>query len=134
MTNRVQREFERAANRLAEIWSYVVAVVAFVLIIPLSLWFAWSRHPNGVEVMYSVAETISCVSWGFTFVSMLQLNRSLRRLGLSGTDAKSLFSGSRPANSDELTAWKWGWRFMYGIIAVLVCMMALPAISWFTGK
>jgi len=134
MTSGSQREFERPANRFFEIWSYGFALVAFVLIIPLSLWFAWSRHVSVVEVAYSVVETLFCFSSALVLVSLLRFQRSLRRLGLSGVEAKMLLSGSRPSDPDELLVWKWAWRFMYGIITGLACMMALPAISWLTGK
>jgi hypothetical protein len=100
----------------------------------MTLWFAWTHHLSAVDVIYSAVATLLCASWALALVSTLQVHRSLRNLGLSGTEAKTLFSGSRPTDPDELIAWKWGWRFMYGIIAALVCMMALPAISWLTSK
>jgi hypothetical protein len=134
MATEIRREFERVVGGFARIWTYWVALIGFLIVIPLSLWFAWNHHLSGVEALYSVIETVFCLSWGFVLVSTLQVHRAIRRLGISGQEAKTLFSGTRPTDPDELIAWKWGWRFMYGIIAGLLCMMALPATAWLTGK
>ena len=45
-----------------------------------------------------------------------------------------LFSGPRPDNPDEHRAWKWGWHFMYAVLAVLLSMIAFPVTAWLTGK
>ena len=134
MATEIRRELERTLGGFTRIWTYLVALIGFAIVIPLTLWFAWAHRLTASEVLYSVVETVFCLSWGFVLVSMLQVHRSLRRLGLSGTEAKMLLSGTRPRDPDELLLWKWAWRFMYGIIATLACMMALPAISWITGK
>jgi hypothetical protein len=134
MASEIRPEFERVVGGFARIWTYCVALIGFLIVIPLSLWFAWNHHLSEVEALYSVIETVFCLSWGFVLVSTLQVHRAIRRLGISGEEAKTLFSGTRPADPDELTAWKWGWRFMYAIIATLFCMMALPATAWLTGK
>jgi hypothetical protein len=134
MASDIQREFERVFGGFARIWSYLVALTGFLVVIPLSLWFAWNHHFTGVEALYPVIETVFCLSWGFALISALQVHRALRKLGVSGEEAKTLFSGTRPTDPDELVAWKWGWRFMYAIIGSLVCMFALPATSWLTGK
>ncbi|HTX14414.1 MAG TPA: hypothetical protein VMD77_03885 [Candidatus Baltobacteraceae bacterium] len=128
------REIERALGGFVRAWSYLVALAGFLVVIPLSLWFAWNHRLAGVDALYSVIGTVFCASWAFATVSMLQVHRAIRRLGLSGEEAKMLFSGSRPTDPDELIAWKWGWRFMYGIIAGLICMLAISAISLLTGK
>ena len=134
MASEIRREFERVVGGFARIWTYCVALIGFLIVIPLSLWFAWNRHLSGVEALYSIIETVFCLSWGFVLVSTLQVHRAIRRLGISGEEAKTLFSGTRPNDPDELIAWKWGWRFMYAVIAGLLCMMALPATAWLTGK
>ena len=126
MATEIRREFERTLGGFVRIWSYLVALTGFLIVIPLTLWFAWNHHLAEVEALYSVIETVFCLSWGFVLVSTLQVHRAIRRLGISGEEAKTLFSRTRPADPDELIAWKWGWRFMYAIIATLVCMLALP--------
>lgn len=134
MASDIRREFERVVGGFAGIWTYLVALTGFLVVIPLSLWFAWAHRLTPTNALYSVIETAFCVSWGFVLVSTLQVHRAIRKLGLSGNEAKSLFSGTRPADPDELAAWRWGWRFVCGIIATLVCMMALPTTAWLTGK
>ena len=134
MASEIRREFERVAGGFARTWTYLAAAVGFLIVIPVSLWFAWNHRLNGVESLYSVIETVFCVAWGFVLVSTLQVYRAIRRLGISGEEAKTLFSGTRPVDPDELVAWKWGWRFMYAIIGTILCMMAIPATAWLTGK
>ncbi len=134
MASDIRREFERVVGGFARIWTYLAALTGFLVVIPLTLWFAWAHRLTAAGALYPVIETVFCVSWGFVLVSTLQVHRAIRKLGLSGNEAKILFSGTRPADPDELVAWKWGWRFMYAIIATLVCMMALPATAWLTGK
>lgn len=134
MATETRRELERALGGIARSWAYFAALTGLLVVIPLSLWFAWNHHLTGSEALYSVIETLFCLSWGFVLVSMLQIHRAIRRLGISGEEAKTLFSGTRPTDPDELIAWKWGWRFMYAIIAALVCMLALPATAWLAGK
>ena len=134
MATEVRRVERALGGGFARIWLYLVALTGFLVVIPLSLWFAWNHHLTGVEALYSVIETVGCLSWGFVLVSTQQVHRALRRLGVSGEGAKTLFSGTRPTDPDELVAWKWGWRFMYAIIAAFVCMLALPATAWLTGK
>ena len=58
-----------------------------------------------VEALYSVIETVFCLSWGFVLVSTLQVHRAIRRLGINGEEAKTLYSGTRPIDPDELIAW-----------------------------
>jgi hypothetical protein len=60
--------------------------------------------------------------------------RSLRKLGLNGQDRLRLFSGPRPDDPDELRAWQLGWHFMYAVVAVMVCMIAIPIASWLSSK
>jgi hypothetical protein len=134
MWREIPREFERAAGGFARICIYLAALTGFLVVVPMSLWSAWGHHLTLIDALYSAIVTVFCASWGFALVSMLQIHRAIRKLGLSGNEAKSLFSGTRPIDPDELAAWRWGWRFMYAIIATLVCMMALPATAWLTGK
>jgi hypothetical protein len=134
MATEIRRELERVVGGFTRIWTYLVALIGFLVVIPLSLWSAWSHRLTPVEALYSIIDTMICACWGLALVSTLQVHRAIRRLGISGEEAKTLFSGTRPTDPDELIVWKWGWRFMYAIIAGLLCMMALPATAWLTGK
>jgi hypothetical protein len=103
----------------------------FLVVIPLTLWFAWARQS---AIANSIAVSLFCLSFAWVLVSLLQLNRGLRRLGLGPEGRTRLFSGPRPDDPDELRAWRWGWQFMYAVLAVLLCMVAIPVTSWLSGK
>jgi hypothetical protein len=131
MGDQLKSKFEQAMAALVTAVSGLSILLAFLVVIPLTLWFAWAHQKSDV---YSILITLFCLSFAWTFVSMLGCYRSLRQLGLSGEGRMRLFSGARPDDPDELCAWKWGWHFVYAIIAVLLCIFALPATSWLTGK
>jgi hypothetical protein len=114
----------RAINRLT-------VVVGFFIVIPLTLWFAWVGHSS---IAYSIAQSLFCLSFGWLLISLLQLQRNLRKLGLGPEGRTRLFSGQRPDDPDELRAWQLGWQFMFAVLAVLVCMIAIPVTAWLSGK
>ena len=116
--------FARATTRLT-------ALLGFLVVIPLTLWFAWADHS---AIAYSIAQSLFCVSFAWGLISLLQLQRNLRKLGLDSEGTTQLFSGPRPDDRDELRAWQWGWQFMYAVIAVLLSMVAIPVTSWLTKK
>jgi hypothetical protein len=89
----------------------------FLVVIPLTLWFAWTRHS---AMANSIAVSLFCLSFAWVLISLLQLNRSLRNLGLAPEGRTRLFSGPRPNDPDELRAWRWGWQFLYAVLAVLL--------------
>ncbi len=103
----------------------------FLVVIPLTLWFAWARHS---AMANSIAVSLFCLSFAWVLTSLLQLNRSLRKLGVGPEGRTRLFSGPRPNNTDELRAWRWGWQFLYAVLAVLLCMIAIPVASWLAGQ
>ena len=102
-----------------------------LLVISLTLWFAWVHRSSVAE---SVVQTFFCLSFAWVWIAMLQCYRSLRQLGLDGEGRMRLFSGPRPEDRDELRAWKWGWHFMYAVLAVILSMIAIPVTAWLTGK
>ena len=107
-------------------------LMGFLVVIPLTLWFAWTRHS---PIAGSIATSVFCLSFGWGLISMLQLNRSLRKLGLSPEGTTQLFSmKSPPEDPDELRAWRWGWQFMYAMLAVILCMIAIPVTYWLAGR
>jgi hypothetical protein len=107
-------------------------LVGFLVVIPLTLWFTWAGHS---PIAYSFAVSLFCLSFGWLLVSMLQLNRSLGKLGLGPEGRTRLFSmKSPPEDPDELRAWRWAWQFMYAVLAVLLCMIAIPVVSWLAGR
>jgi len=111
--------------------SNATALLGFLVVIPFTLWFAWVGRP---AIAYSIAQSLFCVSFAWSLISMLQLQRNLRKLGLGPEGRTQLFSGPRPDDQDELRAWQWGWQFMYAVIAVLLSMVAMPVTAWLTKK
>jgi hypothetical protein len=107
-------------------------LMGFLVVIPLTLWFAWARHS---PIAYSIAQSVFCLSFAWGLISLFQLQRSLRKLGLSPEGSTQLFSmKSPPEDPDEFCAWRWGWQFMYAILAVLLCMIAMPVAYWLAER
>jgi hypothetical protein len=109
--------------------SALTILMAFVVVIPFTLWFTWGHHWVSA---YSIAVTLFCLSFGWAAWSMLQTQRGLRKLNLSSSDRMRLFSGSRPDNPDELCVWKWAWQFICAVIAGLLSLIAIPVVSSFS--
>jgi hypothetical protein len=104
-------------------------LVGFLVVIPFTLWFAWI-HPSSIA--NSIVTSLFCVSFAWGLISLFQLQRSLRKLGLGPEGRTRLFSGPRPDDPDELRAWRWGWQFLYAVLAVLLCMIAMPVLDHWT--
>ena len=110
----------------------LTALLGFLIVIPLTLWFAWGGNS---AIAYSIAQSLFCVSFAWLLISLLQLQRNLRKLGLGAEGRTRLFSMRLPPDDpDELRAWRWGWQFMYAVLAVVLCIVAIPLISWLSGK
>jgi hypothetical protein len=124
-------QFQRVTEALVRGWSGLVALLAFVIVIPLTLWFTW-RHAS--TFAYPLAETLFCISFAWAAVSMVLMQCGLRKLDLRPADRMRVFSGPRPDDPDELYAWKWAWQFLYAFIAVTLCMIAIPVASWLSGQ
>ncbi len=130
MNRQPSGQFQVVIGTLLKGW-YALAFLMALLVISLTLWFAWVHRSTTAE---SVIQTLFCLSFAWVWIAMLQCYRSLRQLGLDGEGRMRLFSGPRPDDPDELRAWKWGWHFMYAVLAVLLSMIAFPVTAWLTGK
>jgi hypothetical protein len=124
-------QFQRVTEAIVSVWPVLIALVAFVIVVPLTLWFTWQRAST---FTYPVAVTLFCISFAWAAVSMLRMQRGLRKLGLSPSDRMRVFSGPRPDDPDALYAWKWAWQFLYAVIVVGLCMIAIPIASWLSGR
>jgi hypothetical protein len=129
MDKNVETKFARAIESFSRYWTYTVALFAFLLLIPLNIWFVITYRPTLLEMGL---ELVSTASFGWGILSAAQLLRGLRKL--SASVRVQVFSGSRPTDADELFAWKWGWQFMYAVITLFLSILAIPAVSWITGK
>jgi hypothetical protein len=124
-------QLQRVTEALIRGWSVVFALAAFVIVIPLSLWFTWRRDSTFAN---QIAVMLFCVAFAWGVLSTVHMLRGLRKLGLSPANRMRVLSGPRPDDPDELYAWKWAWQFLYAIIAVMLCMIAIPIASWLTGQ
>jgi hypothetical protein len=131
MNKRLDERFQSAVAGLVKATWALSILLGLLVVIPLFLWFAWARPTTLVD---SVLVTLFCLSFGWVFVSMALCFRSLRKLGLDGQGRLRLFSGPRPSDPDELRAWRLGWQFMYAVLAVLLCIIAMPLLGHWTLK
>lgn len=131
MAKRLGEWFEVIAGGLVTTWTAVSILVGLLVVIPLTLWFAWARHTT---LVMPFLLTLFCLSFGWVQVSLALLFRSVKKLGLDGAGRTRLFSGPRPDDPDELRAWQLAWQFMYAILAVILCIILIPVTSWINGR
>jgi hypothetical protein len=124
-------KFHHGVGIVGRALATLAALVGFFTVIPLALWFAWMDDSS---IAYSIAQSLFCLSFAWLLISLLQLQRNLRKLGLGPEAQTRLFSGQRPADPDELRIWQLGWQFMYALLAVSLSMSAMPAATWLSGK
>lgn len=116
---------------LLGIWGGFSVLLGLLVVIPLTLWFAWKDHTTLINPFLV---TLFCLSFGWGLLSMALLFRSLKKLGLNGEERLRLFSGPRPDDPDELRVWQLGWHFMFAVLAVILRMLSIPFASWLSGK
>jgi hypothetical protein len=104
-------------------------VLAFVVVIPLTLWFAWARHS---VIVQSVVQTVFCLSFAWMGVAILRWFRDFRRLHQSSSTR--LLLGPQPDDPDELRAWKSGRQFRYAALTVVLSMIAVGITLWLNGE
>ena len=113
---------------IEKVFSFLWVLAALFSLVPilLTLWWIWTHHTNLAE---SAVQAFLCVAFIWGWVSMFQLYRALRQLGLSPEGRKQLFSGPRPNDADELRAWLWFRQFLLEVIALLLFIFAIPFLS-----
>jgi hypothetical protein len=131
MSERLVEGFQGTVTSLVKVIGALSILLGLLVVIPLFLWSAWARPTRLVD---SILATLFCLSFGWLFVSMALCFRSLRKLGLDGQARLRLFSGTRPSDPDELRAWRLGWHFMSAVLAVIMCMIAVPISWWLSGR
>ena len=131
MERQPETQFQRVTEAFVRGWSGLIALVAFGIVIPLTLWLAWGRSKT---IGYSTVVALFCLAFARAAVSLVQTQRGLRKLGLSPSNRMRVFAGPRPGDPEELYAWKWAWQFLYAVIAVGLCMIAIPIASWLSGR
>jgi len=127
MAKQADGKFSRTIVKFVRAGTAVEFLIAFVVVIPFTLWFAWARHSTIAE---PVVLTLFCLSFAWGNVSMLKWQRSLRKLGWSSPGRVSFGLGPRPEDPDELCVWQWGRHLLCSVPAVLLCMLAFGIIKW----
>ncbi len=130
MNRQADRRFSGAIGTFVRAGTALEILVAFLVVIPLTLWFAWVRHSTVAE---PVILTLFCLSFAWLNVSILRWQRSLRKLGWSSPGKVSFGLGPRPEDPDALDIWQRGTHFRYSFIAVLLCMLAFGITKWLNG-
>jgi hypothetical protein len=105
--------------------------IAFLVVVPLTLWLAWSHHARIAE---STALTLFCLSSAWLNISILGCHRSRRKLGLGSRGRLGFGLGPRPEDSDEMRLWQWGIQFRYSFLAVVLSMAAFATTKWLNGE
>ena len=125
-------KFQYSLGIIVKATTGLTILVGFLVVIPLTLRYAWRNHS---AIANSIAVSLFCLSFAWLLISLFQLNRTLRKLGLGPEGRTRVFSmKSRPDDPDELRAWRSGWQFMYAVLAVLLSMAAIPVASWLAGQ
>lgn len=106
-------------------------LVAFLIVIPFTLWLAWSHHVRAAE---SATLTLFCVSFAWLNLSILGLHRSRRKLGSSLPSRLAFGFGPRPEAPDEIRLWQWGIQFRYSFLSAVLSMAAFAFTKWVNGE
>lgn len=129
METQTDQKVQRAIGLLVKTSSGLAIMIAFLVVIPLTLWFAWARKSTTIQ---SVIETLFCLSFAWGNVATWQWFRNFRKLGQSSSTR--LLLGPRPEDPDELRAWKWGRHCRYAFLAMILSMGAFAMVLWLRGE
>ena len=130
-TRQLRDELQRVTETVFRGYAWVVGSFALLVIVPLSLWFAW-RDSSGI--IFNIVETLFLLSWAWTVISLLQMFRIWRDVGLTPRERLAVLSGPRPDDPDELRVWKSAWRFMFAFLFSMAAMIGIPLADWLTKK
>ena len=131
MSEQGERTFASAIGTFVRACGALEILMAFLLVIPLTLWPAWSRHARTAE---SIVLTLFCLSFAWLNLSILRLYRSQRKLGSPSSGGLAFGLGLRPSNADELRLWQAGIHFRYSFLAVILTMLAFAITKWLNGE
>ena len=105
-------------------------LIAFLVVIPLTLWLALARHSSKAEPTILV---LFCLSFAWLNISLLRWRRRLRELGWKSPSKVSFGFGPRPEGAGELGIWHAGRHLCSSFVAVLLCMVAFGILKWLNG-
>lgn len=126
-----ERTFASAIGTFVRTSTALEILMAFLVVIPLTLWLAWARHSKTAE---SIVLTLFCLSFAWLNLSTLRLHRSPRKLGSSSPGGLAFGLGPRPEDPDEMRLWQCGIQFRYSFLAVALSMLAFGITKWLNGE
>jgi hypothetical protein len=103
----------------------LAALLGFVAVLCSVVWFARAHYTT---IPFAVVLTLTCFSFGWTFLCIWQLQRGGRKLGWkrsNRTNYTQLLSGPPPDDPDLLFLWRWTLQLLYATLAVVLCMLAI---------
>jgi len=130
MDKHIDRRLSRAVEIIVGAGAALEFLLAFLVVIPLTLWLAWARHSTIAEPAVLI---LFCLSFAWVNVAVLKWQRSFRKLGWSSTSKLAFGLGPRPEDPDEFHLWQWGRHICYSFAAILLCMVAFAIIKWLQG-
>lgn len=100
-------------------------LLGFVGVLCSVVWLARAHYRTIPDAVFL---TLTCFSFGWTFLSIWQLQRGGRKLGWNRSNRSNytrLLSGPPPDDPDLLFLWRWTLQFCYAILAVILSMLAI---------
>lgn len=107
---------------------FIGTFTLLIIIIPLTLWFAWSWHLN---VLLAASETVFCASMVWFLISTLMWSRRFGKL--TGASSARLLLGPFPEDVDEQSAWRWGRQCRYAFFATVFAIGGVALALWLQG-
>ena len=117
------------AGRVLGKGGLIGTAILAVIVIPLTLWYAWSRNNS---VAQTLAETAFCISMVWFLISTLRWTRSFGKL--NGSSSAQLLLGPFPADPNEQVAWRWGRHCRYAFFAMILSIGAFALVLWLRGE
>src|SRR5260370_27665759 len=99
-----ERTFTRAIETFVKTCGALEILMAFLVVIPLTLWLAWARHSKTAE---SIVLTLFFLSFAWLNLSILRWHRSRRKLGSSSPGGLPFALGPPPATPHEIHLLHW---------------------------
>src|SRR5260370_38718854 len=97
MDKRLEGKLQSALAFIVRGGTWVFGVWALVVVGTLTLWAGWAAHPGIADLILQLLCGLS-FTWGV--VALLQLQRSLRKLGLCPDETTREFSSQLPTDPD----------------------------------
>jgi len=119
-----------AIRKVARAGIIVEFLLAFLVVIPLTVWLAWARRSLLAE---QLSLTVFCLSFAWLNVSIVRWQRSLRKLGWHSSSRLAFGLSPRPDDADELEMWRRGKHFCYSFLAVLLSIVGFGIVKWVNG-